>query len=312
MTKVLVLGGSGMLGSMVVDLLSRNARFEVTATARDATLAAHFGARLPGASWRVFRFDGDPASLQVLAGHAWIVNAIGITKPLIRDDQPSEIERAIDVNARLPHLIGHLVRSSGARVLQIATDCVYSGRQGGYVEGDLHDALDVYGKTKSLGESFQDNVHHLRCSIIGPEPKDFKFLIEWFRRQAQRATVKGFVNHQWNGVTTLTFARLCEGIIARDLALPHLQHVVPSGSMTKASMLHAFAAAFRRPDIQIEDVEAGTIVDRTLGTMDPDMNRRLWEAAGYSSPPSVADMIRELGAFDYRAAEGPASRPVHE
>ena len=44
MTKVLVLGGSGMLGSMVVDLLSRNGTFEVTATVRDAALAAHFDA----------------------------------------------------------------------------------------------------------------------------------------------------------------------------------------------------------------------------------------------------------------------------
>jgi len=307
MTKVLVLGGSGMLGSMVVDLLSRNRRFEVTATVRDAALAAHFGARLPGAAWRVFRFDGDPPSREMLDGHAWIVNAIGITKPLIRDDQPAEIERAIDVNARLPHLIGHLASHSGARVLQIATDCVYSGRQGGYVETHLHDALDVYGKTKSLGESFQDNVHHLRCSIIGPEPKDFKFLIEWFRRQPRGATVKGFVNHRWNGVTTLHFARVCEGVIARGVELSHLHHVVPSGSMTKAAMLHAFAAAFRRPDIRIEDVEAGTIVDRTLDTINPDLNRRLWDAAGYSDPPSVPEMIRELGAFDYRGAGAPAS-----
>src|SRR4029079_1900386 len=102
MTKVLVLGGSGMLGSMVVDLLSRNAAFEVTATARDASLVTDFGGRLPGATWRVFRFD-DAASLDIVDGHSWIVNAIGITKPLIRDDHPAEIERAIDVNARLPH-----------------------------------------------------------------------------------------------------------------------------------------------------------------------------------------------------------------
>src|SRR5438128_3566923 len=246
MTKVLVLGGSGMLGSMVVDLLSRNGTFEVTATVRDAALAAHFGARLPGAGWRVFRFDGNPPSIEMLDGNAWIVNAIGITKPLIRDDQPSEIERAVDVNARLPHLIGHLARHSGARVLQIATDCVYSGRQGGYVETDPHDALDVYGKTKSLGESFQDNVHHLRCSIIGPEPKDFKFLIEWFRQQPSGARVNGYLNHQWNGVTTLQFARLCRGIIRSELALPHLQHVVPEGAISKAQMLREFAAAYRR------------------------------------------------------------------
>jgi dTDP-4-dehydrorhamnose reductase len=306
MTKVLVLGGSGMLGSMVVDVLSRNSTCEVTATVRDAALAADFRARLPRASWTAFAVDGDAASLEVLDGYTWIVNAIGITKPLIRDDHPVEIERAIDVNGRLPHLIGRRAERSGARVLQIATDCVYAGRKGAYVETDEHDALDVYGKTKSLGESFQENVHHLRCSIIGPEPKDFKFLIEWFRRQPRAATVKGFVNHRWNGVTTLHFARLCEGIIARGIALPHIQHVVPSEPMTKAAMLHQFGVTFRRPDIQIEDIDATVVVDRTLNTTNPDLNRRLWEAAGYPAPPSVLDMIGELGAFDYRAAPAPA------
>src|SRR5436190_133310 len=83
------------------------------------------------------------------------------------DVRPSEVERAVDVNARLPHLLGELARGADARILQIATDCVYSGSRGEYVESDPHDALDVYGKTKSLGESFQETVHHLRCSIIG-------------------------------------------------------------------------------------------------------------------------------------------------
>src|SRR5262245_32591654 len=100
-TNVLVLGGSGMLGSMVVDVLSRNSEFEVTATVRDAALVAQFAARLPGVTWRVFRYDQYPPSLELLDGYAWILNAIGLTKPLIRDDNAAEIERAIDVNARL-------------------------------------------------------------------------------------------------------------------------------------------------------------------------------------------------------------------
>ena len=86
----------------------------------------------------------------------------------------------------------------------------------------------------------------------------------------------------------------------RGLSLSHLQHVVPSGSMTKTAMLHAFAAAFARRDVRIEDVEAGTIIDRTLETNDRDLNGRLWDAAGYAEPPTVPAMIEELGAFDYR------------
>lgn len=301
MANVLVLGGSGMLGSMVVDELSRDPRLTVTATVREDGLRRTFAERYPSAAWTLFDGTGDGIDPGLFRGQQWVVNAIGITKPLIRDDRADEIERAIEINARLPHRIAHAAAAAGARVLQIATDCVYSGKRGRYTETDAHDALDVYGKTKSLGETFQDNVHHLRCSIIGPEPKDFKFLIEWFRRQPKGASVNGFTNHQWNGVTTLQFARLCRGAILEGLALPHLLHVVPSGSLSKAEMLHEFARVYQRGDVAVNDVEAGTVIDRTLETAQPDLNRALWRAAGYDTPPTVAQMIGEVAAYEYRA-----------
>lgn len=298
-TNVLVLGGSGMLGSMIVDVFSRDPSLAVTATVRAEPLRLTMAKRVPEAEWRLF----DPAigiPPELFERQAWVVNAIGITKPLIRDDRPDEIERAIDINATLPHRVAKAA-AGGGRVIQIATDCVYSGSRGRYVESDPHDALDVYGKSKSLGETFHDNVVHLRCSIIGPEPKDFKFLIEWFRRQPRNAAVKGFVNHQWNGVTTLQFARLCRGMVAGGPTPGHLVHVVPTGSASKAEMLHVFAGVYERGDIAIEDVPATIVIDRTLATNQPDVNVALWKAAGYDRPPTVPEMIRELGGFDYRA-----------
>ena len=296
---VLVLGGSGMLGSMVVDVLSRSSGLSVTATVRSDLLQSAFSNGYPGVRWRVYDPSrGVPRDL--FDGQHWAINAIGITKPLIRDDRADEIERAIEINARLPHLLAHAAVISGTEIIQIATDCVYSGVKGAYIESDPHDALDVYGKTKSLGETFQKNVRHLRCSIIGPEPKDFKFLIEWFRRQPKGAAVKGFINHRWNGVTTLHFARLCLGIIQRGGAPDHLVHVVPTGTITKAEMLHHFARVYQRTDVFIEDVVAGTVVDRTLATQQPDRNHALWKAAGFDPPPTVPQMISELAAFEYR------------
>jgi dTDP-4-dehydrorhamnose reductase len=301
MTNVLVLGGSGMLGSMVVDVLARAPEFTVTATVRNTALADRFRTLYPNVRWALFdgrNLDRDRA---VFDRQAWIVNAIGITKPLIHDDNPAEIETAIAINSILPHRVGRCAADRGATVLQIATDCVYSGTKGGYVESDAHDALDAYGKTKSLGETYIPSVHHLRCSIVGPEPKDFKFLVEWFLRQPRGARVSGFVNHRWNGVTTLHLARLCLGAIRHRIELPHLQHLVPSGCATKAEMLHHFARAFGRGDIAIDDVEAKTVVDRTLSTRDVSLNAALWSAAGYEQPPTVGEMIAELARHDYRA-----------
>jgi dTDP-4-dehydrorhamnose reductase len=301
MKSVLVLGGTGMLGSMVTDELARRSGIRLTATRRAVSQIPQ-SASIPGVVW--VPFDAADSSLDdallACGHHQWIINAIGITKPLIRDDNPQQVERAIRINALLPHAIARFAEAHGARVLQIATDCVYSGAAGACVEMDTHDALDVYGKSKSLGECYTPNMAHLRCSIIGPEPKDFKFLLEWFRSQPAGARVNGFVNHKWNGITTLHFARLCAGIIETEVQLPHLQHVVPDGVISKAEMLHEFAAAYRRTDVHINDIVASNVIDRTLSTANPELNRQLWHAAGYRMPPTVPEMIEEVAKYPYR------------
>ena len=284
-----------MLGSMVHRVLSRIEGMRVTGAGRSRPDTA--------AEWKPL--DAQTAGAEdvrrAVAGQEWVVNAIGITKPLLHDDDPREVERGIRVNSLFPHLLSSAAEAEGARLIQIATDCVYSGERGDYSEPDPHDALDVYGKSKSLGEVHGPAAHHLRCSIIGPETKDFKFLLEWFRRQPPGARVSGYANHRWNGVTTLHFARIVAGIIRTRPELPHLHHVVPTGSLTKAEMLREFARAFQRTDVAIDETNAGKVVDRTLSTVQPDLNRALWRAAGYDEPPTVAAMIAELGALDVPA-----------
>ena len=301
MTSVLILGGTGMLGSMLTEELSRRPQIRLSATHRSLSQVPQH-AQISGVTW--VPFDAcEPnldLALDACGRHEWIINAIGITKPLIRDDDAQLIERAVRINVILPHAIAHFAADRGARVLQIATDCVYSGLAGNYSETDPHDALDVYGKTKSLGECYASNATHLRCSIIGPEPKDFKFLLEWFRSQRPGAQVNGFVNHRWNGITTLHFARLCAGIIENGIVLPHLQHVVPNGVISKAQMLHEFAAAYERSDVQIQDTVASKLIDRTLSTSDTALNEQLWRAAGYRVPPTVPEMIAEVANYPYR------------
>lgn len=299
MNDVLILGGTGMLGSMLVSVLSDRQGFSVAATARSKEMAEEYAARLPRARWLVFDGGQDsPAALLAEAGEPrWILNAIGITKPLVRDDNSHQVARAVQINAALPHRIAEAALDSGARILQIATDCVYSGQRGAYTEKDAHDALDVYGKTKSLGECYFENTHHLRCSIVGPEPKDYKFLLEWLLGQPEGAKVNGFTNHRWNGLGTLQFARLCAAVMEQQVALPHLLHVVPSGAITKADLLREMARYWGRGDIIVNDIDAATVVDRTLATSQPELNTRLWRAAGYPAPPAVPEMMAELARF---------------
>lgn len=289
--KVTVLGAGGMLGSMVTSVLSAERDFDVTATARRPD-------RRPMEGVRQGLLDVETATEEQLQsaieGADWVVNAVGVIKPYIRDEEGTGVERAVRVNALFPQLLARAAAQAGARVLQIATDCVYSGVRGGYLESDPHDALDVYGKSKSLGEVRHPNLHHLRCSIIGPEPSTRLSLLEWFLGQPDAATLQGYVHHRWNGVTTLQFAEICRGLIRSSGPLPHLQHVVPADVVTKKELLDTLAQTFGRTDVSINPVSPGAAVDRTLSTSNTEHNRTIWRLAGHAEPPTVAAMIAAL------------------
>ena len=132
------------------------------------------------------------------------------------------------------------------------------------------------------------------------QAKEHKFLLAWFLGQPQNTTVSGYINHRWNGVTTLHFAKLCHGIITQNIDLPHWQHIVPAGEVTKYELLQCFAQYFRREDISITPGKATVIIDRTLKTTSKPSNQALWAAAGYSQPLSIPEMIAELACFDYK------------
>ena len=156
--KVVIMGAMGMLGSMVLDTFASNGEFAVTATYRDHKALRSLKNKYPKVEFR--KLNVEKTSLQgilkAIKGADWVVNAIGVTKPYIHDDNTNEIYRAVYVNAVFPHLLAQAAGQTKAKVIQIATDCVYSGQKGRYVETDPHDGLDVYGKTKSLGVQLSD------------------------------------------------------------------------------------------------------------------------------------------------------------
>jgi len=281
--KVAILGSTGMLGSMVKRYLSEQPGYELTCPERrylDATDATKFHI------------------IDILAGHNYAINCIGIIKPRIDEQDWASVQRAIQINALFPQRLAAAAELTGCQILQIATDCVYSGRIGNYLESSPHDPLDIYGKTKSLGEARSSNVHHLRCSIVGPEgegrPKDS--LLEWFLGQPQGATVKGYTNHRWNGITTLAFAKICHGIMSQGINLPQMQHVVPLSYVTKHDLLMIVGLHYDR-GIRLEASEAPAAVDRNLATLNEQMNRNLWLAAGYAPRPPIAELVAELAAY---------------
>ena len=261
MKKVAVLGGTGMLGRMVALVLAEDPDIDVTVTTRNNKVG------LTGIADKVLNIGSDHEdAIDHLTEEAdYIVNCIGITKPYLMQENTAEIRNAVACNVLFPHLLAEKANNNNAQVIQIATDCVYSGEVGG--------------------------------SIIGPEPERASFLMSWILGQEDGSEVNGFTNHQWNGVTTHTFAKVCRGIILKDLSLPGKVHLVPSGSVSKYQLLKNLLDAYGCSDVAVNAVKAGTLCDRTLLTRDTHLNYDIWKAAGYSEPPTVGEMIVEMAEW---------------
>lgn len=302
--SVLVLGANGMLGSMVCSKLALEAGLEVTGTVRTKAEIQEAKRAFPGVQWADLEVipsaEGVVANVLGLGRFDWIINCIGIIKQKMDPRRGEDVETTVLVNSLFPHWLAKLVGKSSTRIIQIATDCVYSGAGTGAREDRPHDPLDVYGKTKSLGEVDRPGFFNVRCSIIGPELSGRFSLMEWFLGQGPGATVRGFTDHFWNGVTTLQFARLCSGIIRSEgSGLAGTQHWVPADTVSKYELLKILATHFNRSDVQILEHATGESVDRTLGTLAKDRNLSMWKSAGYQAAPTIDRMIAELADFQY-------------
>lgn len=291
MTKVAILGASGMLGSAVLQQFQNFEGRVIFTTRRTAQREelSHF-------EHRHFDVMDDLISevLKDFENGDYIINCIGIIKPYIRDSDVEQRKTAQLINGLFPHSLAEFGEITGTRTIQIATDCVYSGKKGKYVESDEFDALDVYGKTKSLGEVPSESIQHLRASIIGPEHGRSTSLLEWVRNQPQHASISGFLDHFWNGVSTFHFGKISRGIIETNLFRSGVQHLVPSDIVSKHQLVSEIARVFEREDISISETNSGNPVNRTLQTEDQAYNHKLWQAAGYSEPPKVSQMVNEI------------------
>lgn len=208
MVKVVILGSTGMLGNAVSRVFD-NTDFTVIKSFRKKELANKEGS---------FYFDALTSSFKDIPECDYIINCIGIIKPYMKTKLPDNVY----INSIFPHKLSDWCGTKGVKMIHITTDCVFSGNTGFYVEDSMHDCLDEYGKSKSLGEPSDCMV--LRTSIIGEEIHSFSSLISWIKSQSGKE-ISGYTNHLWNGMTTTQYGKCCIEIIEKGLYEKGLFHL---------------------------------------------------------------------------------------
>jgi dTDP-4-dehydrorhamnose reductase len=292
MSNILILGIDGMLGNMLANVFSQKSSGKLFFTSRrDKPINKYLNGE-------IINFDALSAGFTNLVSTVqpdFVINCIGAIKPLIKESDSKSIINAQTINSFLPLTIAKSANEFKFRYFQIGTDCVFNGEKGGYNEESSTDAIDVYGKTKISGEIMIKNKTVIRSSIIGPEYGTGRSLLNWFIHEQSEA-VSGFNNHLWNGVTTLNFANVINGIIENNYDAGLIQHLIPSDIVTKYELLNLFAEYFKK-DIGVNKSEADTVINRTLSTLNPKQNEILWNLGGYSKIPSVEENVEELSKY---------------
>ena len=255
--KILVLGSTGMLGSKVLQVMvDRFGQDEVVCSIRNwKKVNPHLT--------NVFcnpLVDSEMDEWSLPYQFEYVINCIGIIKPHVKK---LGTLRTLKVNSVFPHELAEYCALMGTKLIQITTDCVFSGSRGQYTEEDVHDVTDLYGRSKSLGEP--ENCLTIRTSIIGEEQYNKVSLVEWAKSQKEK-TVNGFVNHYWNGMTTKQYANICVEIIEKELFRNGIYHVFSPQDISKYNLLLLLNQKFDL-GLKVEPVKAEILIDRTLATV---------------------------------------------
>jgi dTDP-4-dehydrorhamnose reductase len=278
--RILILGGDGMLGHQLFKHLSKE--HEVKVTLRQ-NLSAYEKINLffPENTFAGIDVRLTDQLLEVFGEFQpqAIVNAVGIIKQRLtsRESIPS-----LEINSLFPHRLAILCKAIGARMIHLSTDCVFSGTKGNYREEDTSDAVDLYGKSKYLGELNEQHCITFRTSMIGRELLHKKSLLEWFL--SQRGSIKGFKKAMFSGFTTQELSRVIEMILKQNPTASGIYHV-SSDPISKYDLLSLINKRLQLPIKIIPD--ESFVCDRSLDSS------RFRQEFNYNPPPWVK-MVEEL------------------
>lgn len=286
--KILILGITGMLGNTLWRVLSQNnnKNDSVWGTLRDPQALRYF----PHETHEQCLINVnvlDQTSLENVFNRVQpdvVVNCIGLIKQLASSKNPLVV---LPINAMLPHHLSALCEIHKARLIHISTDCVFSGKKGMYLEDDISDAEDLYGKSKYIGE-VSDAPHALtiRTSMIGHELASHHSLVDWFL--FQQTSVKGFTRAIFSGFPCVELAK-----IIRDILIPrddlHGVYHVSAEPIDKYHLLKLVAEIYGKLiNIAADDTFS---IDRSLNS------QRFRALTGYQ-PPNWPTLIKQMHA-DY-------------
>jgi dTDP-4-dehydrorhamnose reductase len=285
--RILVVGATGLLGNVLVRVLSERQDWYVMGACRSAKDRHLFSENIASRLLMSGNLESaeELLSLKDRAAPDLVVNCAGA-----RDLKPLQLERALSIYSILPRRLAYLCGRAGARLVHISSDGVFSGARGGYVEEDLPDATDIYGTTKFLGELSDRHAVTLRLSMIGPELKGKTGLLEWFL--AKEGQCQCYSRSIFSGLPTVEIGRVIRDYVVPRPELTGVYHVAAE-PISKLDLLTLIADKYGKNAEIIPD--DSVVIDRSLNAA------RFNTATGYR-PHSWPELIGRMHSYSFGLA----------
>jgi dTDP-4-dehydrorhamnose reductase len=284
MTKLIVLGATGLLGSTLLKYFSKQSNIKCYGIIRKNSDIDKIK-NIKNVKLYKIDYKNKNSILKVFnkIKPNLIINCIGVVKQLTHKNQLSEIIR---INSFLPHYLTELANvKNKTRFIQFSTDCVFSGTKGKYKETDFPGAQDIYGRSKLLGELTYPNTLTLRTSIIGHELQTKYSLLSWFLDQ--KKPIKGYKNAIFSGLTALEIAKFLDKFIIPNKKLNGMYHL-SGNTISKYELLNLVKSVYKK-DIKI-------IIDKKV-KINRSLNSNLLQKQTGYKPPNWTKLIQEMFEF---------------
>ena len=284
--KILIIGACGMLGNTLIKHFTKQKQFNIEFSVRDQS-RQHLCQKLfkKKAKYLIDAQNPITAKLAINDFKPNIcINCIGLIK------QKSILNNhinSIEINSLFPHYLYGYCQEIFCRLIQVSTDCVFSGLKGNYTENDIPDPIDLYGYSKLLGEIKQENAVTIRTSIIGHEVNSKFGLLEWFLNENNK--INGYNNAYFSGLTTLELSTIIAEFIIPKINLKGIYHI-SSKPINKFDLLNLINNIYCLEKIIYKDESIS--INRSLDST------KFKELSGYKFDNWVS-MIKRMKRFHY-------------
>ena len=291
--KVGVTGASGMLGSALITHLSKS--YRVFATSRGK------GVKGKNIKWDCFNLT------DIILLNEWletikpdvVIHCAAIANVDLCEDN---VKLAKKLHIETTEVMANYLDSNGGRLIYISTDSVFDGeKQGAYSESDLVSPLNVYAKTKIMGEKsvqLMDNGLVLRTNIIGWTQEDKTSFAEWvLNRLNDNAPLNLFYDVYFSPLTVYDLSFIIEKIIEKPIL--GLYHCGSRDNISKYDFGKIMAEIFQLSDSNINRVSVDSVDFKASRPKNMALNSdKLSDKLQYDIPSVIDSIVHMKNQYD--------------